>query len=91
MENTPNSLSNQLKVFVMSGDSILYNDTATSVSSRNESGRFDILSLHANFISIIKEFVNIQRVDGTHKEIIIKNAILRVYENNVQIFIGAGE
>ena len=91
MEKKTTTQGNELQVFVMSGDSILYNDKATSVSSRNENGRFDILPLHTNFISIIKEFINIQQSDSQHKEIIIKNAILRVYENNVQIFIGAGE
>lgn len=81
----------KLHVFVMTGDSIVYDDKATSVSSRNERGRFDILPMHTNFISIIKEFVIIQISPEEKKEIVIKNGIMRVYEDNVQIFVGASE
>ncbi len=82
---------NLLQVFVMTGDSVIYNDKAASVSSRNEKGRFDILPMHTNFISIIKEFVLIKQSSEDQKQIVIKNGIMRVYENNVQIFVGSGE
>ncbi len=81
----------KLHVFVMTGDSVVYNDTATSVSSRNERGRFDILPLHTNFISVVKDFILIQINEQDKKQIDIKNGIMRVYENNVQIFVGASE
>lgn len=90
MDNQNDIKPNQLHVFVMTGDSVVYDDKATSVSSRNENGRFDILPLHTNFISIIKEFVLIQQTPTDKKEIVIKNGIIRVYENNVQIFVGSG-
>ncbi len=79
--------TNTLQVFVMSGDSIIFNDNATSVSSRNDKGRFDILPFHTNFISLIKEFIAIQPIHGEHKEIVITSGIMRVYENKVQIFV----
>jgi F0F1-type ATP synthase epsilon subunit len=84
-------VSNLLHVFVMTGDSVIYDDKAASVSSRNERGRFDILPLHTNFISIIKEFVLIKQNPDLNKQIVIKNGIMRVFENNVQIFVGSGE
>ncbi len=81
----------RLHVFVMTGDSVVYNDQAASVSSRNDNGRFDILPFHTNFITIVKEFILIQQNPIDKKEIIIKNGIMRVYENNVQIFVGSSE
>lgn len=90
MADTLSSIT-PLHVFVMTGDSVVYNDIATSVSSRNDTGRFDILPFHTNFISIIKEFVLIQKNDAEKKEMVIKNGIMRVYENNVQIFVGSGQ
>lgn len=77
----------KLDVFVMTGDSVIFNDEAVSVSSRNDNGRFDILPFHANFISLIKEFVSIQRTAENKKDFVIKSGILRVYENKVQIFV----
>lgn len=91
MDNKPALNTEELQVFVMTGDSVVYNDKAISVSSRNEKGRFDILPLHTNFISIIKEFLVIQINSQEKKQIDIKNGIMRVYENKVQIYIGASE
>ena len=81
--------NNILSVIVMSGDSIVLDAKAHSVSSRNEKGRFDILPLHANFISLIKEFVKIDIEADEPRQIVLKSGILRVFENNVQIFIGS--
>ena len=85
-----NSLPNEkytLEVFIMTGESVIFNDKAITVSSRNEKGRFDILPFHANFISIIQEFISIQRTQENRKEFVIKTGIMRVYENKVQIFV----
>ncbi len=78
----------RLEVFVMTGESVIFNDKATSVSSRNGRGRFDVLPYHTNFISIIKEFISIQRDADHKKDFVIKTGIMRVYENKVQIFVG---
>lgn len=80
-----------LKVRIVSGDETVYEGDAISVSSRNDKGRFDILPYHANFISIVKEFVDIQIDKKEHKQVLVKTAIMRVYENNVQVFLGVGE
>lgn len=82
---------NSLHVRVVSGDETVYEGEALSVSSRNEKGRFDILPYHTNFISIVKEFVDIQIDQKEHKQVVVKTAIMRVYENNVQVFLGVGE
>lgn len=91
MDKKEETDKNFIHVFVMTGDSVVFDSKATSVSSRNETGRFDILPLHTNFISIVREFILIQINAEQKKEIVIKSGILRVYENNVQIFVGAGE
>lgn len=91
MDAKPAIDMNSLHVRVVSGDETVYEGKAVSVSSRNEKGRFDILPYHANFISIVKEFVNIQIDQQEHKQIVVKTAIMRVYENNVQVFLGVGE
>ena len=85
----PELKNNILSVIVMSGDSIILDTRAYSVSSRNEKGRFDILPMHANFISLIKEFVKINVEADEPKQIVLKIGIVRVFENNVQIFIGS--
>lgn len=79
---------NILSVQVVHGDRILYEGEATSVSSRNDKGRFDILPQHANYIALIKDFVSIAKTQGKEQQIVMKTGILRAYENKVQIFLG---
>lgn len=80
-----------IAVCVRNGDKILYNATAKVVSSVNEMGIFDILPLHSNFISIIKEEIIIHESSGGKKKIpITDRGVLSVRENKIDIFLGIG-
>jgi F0F1-type ATP synthase epsilon subunit len=83
-----NDLQNILKVQVVHGDKVLYDGEALSLSSRNEKGRFDVLPFHTNYISLRKDFVLINEIGNKQNQIVIKTGIMRVYENNIQIFLG---
>ncbi|OGH20056.1 MAG: hypothetical protein A3D74_03995 [Candidatus Levybacteria bacterium RIFCSPHIGHO2_02_FULL_37_13] len=66
----------------------MFSDTVKAVSSYNDKGPFDILSEHENFISLIKQKIVIHKLDNKTQEFKIDNGVLRVYKNNVNIFIG---
>lgn len=78
----------ELKLTVRSREGILFSDTVKSVTAVNDSGRFDILPLHANFITLITDELTI--FDNTSKKHVIplRNAILRVKENTVDVLLG---
>lgn len=59
-----------------------------TVSSVNSIGPFDILPLHANMVTTIQEKIIVQPTSGGQKNIPIKNGLLRVTKNNVEIFLG---
>jgi F0F1-type ATP synthase epsilon subunit len=80
--------TNQLSVTVRSREKIVYDGPALAVSSVNDKGPFDILAQHANFISIMKQYLRIYKLDGTVQEFPIKEAILQVVENHINIFVG---
>ncbi|PIS23288.1 hypothetical protein COT49_00965 [candidate division WWE3 bacterium CG08_land_8_20_14_0_20_40_13] len=60
--------------------------TAYSVSSTNGRGRFDILPNHANFITLIKDFLIVKTV-GNEKTIKFKEGVLYCKKDKVKIFI----
>ena len=66
----------------------MFSDNVKAVSSYNDKGPFDILSEHENFISLIKQKIVIHKLDNKTQEFKIDNGVLRVYKNNVNIFIG---
>lgn len=61
---------------------------ADSVTSINNTGIFDILFNHANFITLIKEYIYIDKDQKTEQKIEIENGVLSVFENKVDIYIG---
>lgn len=64
---------------------------AKSVSSTNETGPFDILPNHANFITRIKNDCRIVSDTGEKKVVPISGpALLRVYKNKVSVYLGLG-
>ena len=80
-----------LEVLVIHPERVIFEGKAKAVSSTNERGKFDVLSLHTNFVSIIKEKVVIEQLDGKKKEIPIEEAIMKVHENKIWIFVGIKE
>ena len=58
------------------------------VTSINDKGRFDVLPEHTNFSSLIKDFIKYKISGGDIKNMKIENAVMRVYESKVDIFLG---
>lgn len=72
---------------VQGREGVIYEGKVYSVTSFNEVGRFDVLSRHANFISLINKGLIIRDEKGS-REIKFDNALMRVKENNVEVYVG---
>jgi len=79
---------NELSVSILSSEGVVMNEVVYAVSSVNQDGPFDILPFHSNFISIIQHRIVIQHLGGKKTEMAIDKAVLRAYENTIQIFLG---
>ena len=77
-----------LSVSVRDRSGILFEGEAEAVSSVNEKGPFDILPLHANFISIISRTLALHIKSNVRKEIPIQKGVLIVRENRVEVYLG---
>ncbi len=76
-----------LNVNVLSPQDILYSGQATSVSSKNSSGNFDILAQHANFITIVEKFpIVIRTVEKKEVTFSFPLAVLYITNNKVTIY-----
>lgn len=69
-------------------ETILYQGNALAITTRNERGKLDVLPEHANFISIIDEFVDIIRDDNKILKIPVTRGILKIYDNEARIYLG---
>ena len=77
-----------LSVNIRDTENIIFNGEVTRISSFNEVGRFDVYPMHANFISIINQEIALYNNHEKIKEIKIEQAIMKVKEDKVHIFLG---
>lgn len=84
----PVSPSKEMYVKISNADKLVFEGNATAISSYNEKGPFDILPLHANFISIIQNELIIHESKGKTQEMKIGSGILKAVENKVLVFLG---
>lgn len=66
---------------------IVFENDVTAVSSVNQKGPFDILALHADFISIIEKYVTIHHLNGQKERIPIEKALMHVEDEHVNIYL----
>ena len=76
----------KLNVSVKDSERILWEGEADSVSSVNSQGPFDILPLHANFISVIENKPIVIRIGKDKKDYSFPFSVVYAHSNKVQIF-----
>jgi len=75
---------------VRSRGRLVYDGEITSLSSENETGKFDVLSQHSNFISLVNAKLVARGITGEVQEIPVKTGILKVKDNKITVFLGIG-
>lgn len=73
---------------VKTRDEVLFRGTASSLSSKNKKGKFDVLAEHANFITLIEQTLQIRQKGGGLKEIEVDMGLVRVLKDKVEVFLG---
>lgn len=80
--------NSKLKILIKDAQKVHFDDEADVFSSNNEVGPFDVLVLHENFISIIKQKITIINSKSVVKEIEFDSAILKALDNKLYVFLG---
>ena len=77
----------KIKVTVRNRTAVLFDDYVKSVTSKNDTGVFDVLPTHSNFISLISSPLVLGQLDGKKKEITFTTGILKVKDNAVHCYV----
>lgn len=75
------------KLLIRSREALLFEGDCETVTSFNDVGEFDVLEHHANFITMIKKFIVINKGEEDQKKISIEKGVLTANEDLVQVFI----
>ena len=77
-----------LHLTIHAREGVVMDADVTSVSSGNDQGVFDVLSRHTNFISLLSLPLTIKMTDGSTQTFPAENAIMKVVENKVDVYVG---
>ncbi len=76
-----------LKVRISKATTVVWEGDATAVSSKNSDGPFDVLPMHANFVTLIRNEPIVvhtaQEGDMTYQ---FEQAVMYVKGNNIRIY-----
>lgn len=81
-------MANTIKLIVEDTETTHFEGEVDRITSYNEVGRFDVYPMHANFISIITQQIDIYQNKQKVKEIKIEQAVLKVKKDEAHIFLG---
>lgn len=88
MSKKDKSEQEELSVKVYSPYQVYYNDKASSISAENDTGPFDILPRHHNFMTLVNPCEVIIRNDGVEDiRIQISKGVMHVRSNKVTLFL----
>ena len=66
---------------------VLFEGDVSAVTSKNDTGVFDVLPEHSNFISVINEIVTIHKRDGTTQAFPLTNGIMKVKNSSISCYL----
>lgn len=77
-----------LFVSIRTREKVLFEGSASCLTSFNLRGRFDILPYHTNFITLISKYVIIDTGKETERQFDIDKGILYAMSNKVSVYVG---
>ena len=76
-----------IRVDIRSRKEKFFQGDAKSVTSLNETGEFDVLPQHANFVTLIRGFVVVDKGLPTEKRIELDNGVLAAKTDSVDVYL----
>ncbi len=81
---TPKTFS----VTVRDRNGIVFDGEVRALSAYNAKGLFDILPVHSNFISVLRQKLILHKVDGSKQEMNLESGVVRALLNKVVVYVG---
>jgi len=77
-----------LQVMIRDRTGTLFEGAVEALSSENDSGPFDILGMHINFVSIIHSLLTLHFPGGSSQKLSFETGVLALQDNRVEVYIG---
>lgn len=79
--------ADKIYVIIRSPDRIYLEGDVRSVTSYNDKGVFDVLPMHANFISLIKQAIVVHKFGHTKETFFVTTGVMKVKGNKITCYV----
>ena len=86
-KSAPHGIADKIHVLIRNRQKIIYEDDVKSLSSKNDTGTFDVLPEHANFITLINQTVTVRKLDSSEEVFKFENGLMKVKDNVVHCYM----
>lgn len=77
-----------LDLYIRSRSDTYFQGKVKSVTSVNATGVFDILPMHANFITLVTEYIILDKGTSVERKFEFKTAVLSVIDGKIDVYVG---
>jgi len=78
----------KIEISVKTKEKTIYKGKASTFTSRNDVGIFDILPMHANFITLINDFIVLDKGLVSEQKIDLEKGLVFFRDNKVDVYVG---
>lgn len=82
-----NTSEEKIHVIVRNRMKVVFDEDVKSLTSKNDTGIFDILPEHSNFISLIISPLVLRKLNGQKQEISFSTGLIIVKNNTIHCYI----
>lgn len=76
-----------LHLTIVNREQVLFDGDVESITSVNDTGEFDILAMHENFISLVRDKLVFRPPKEKQQTLPITRGIMQVHTNKVRVFV----
>lgn len=77
-----------IQVLIRSREGVEFDSQVRAITAVNARGMFDVLPVHTNFVTVLRQKLVLHLTDGAKKEFNIDSAVLRVLTGKVEVYLG---
>ena len=82
------AVADTLTIFIRSKSKTYFEGKCQTLTSQNEVGEFDVLPRHANFVTLIKDNIIINKGKEDEQKFDVTSGIINVENNKVDVYLG---
>lgn len=76
-----------LNISIRSRSKVVFDGHVHSLTSINDKGEFDVLPMHANFVTLIKDYIILDKGWETERKLDIRTGLMNTLQDRIDVYL----